>query len=112
MKTQHFQNQIAYAEPLNLAEKEMHHLVEKLESGLTRFMACPQVEDRILTFLSHANGPTASGIASALGINPQEAAQHVSALNRSNLVWSQSSHGVDAGWRLSLEGKHYVRQHH
>jgi DNA-binding MarR family transcriptional regulator len=93
---------------LNLAENEMHHLVENLQEGLVHASDRPEIEARILFFLDHASGPTTAGIAAEMGISPEAAAVHLEALEVANRIWSQPSHGAEVTWHIALEGQHFM----
>jgi hypothetical protein len=95
---------------LNLAEHEMHLLVEDLQAGLVRASDRPEIEARILMFLDHASGPTTAGIAAEMGIGPRAAAVHLEALEDANRIWSQPSHGAEVTWHISLDGQHFIEQ--
>ena len=97
-------------EHLDLAEKEMHHLVEKLEDRLLHCSDRPEIEGKILAFLNHSNGPTTEGIAAEMQISPEAAIVHLEELENANRIWSQPSHGAEVGWYISLEGQHYIQQ--
>ena len=95
---------------LNLAENEMHHLIERLADGLGHAMDRPSIEIRILSFLGHSNGPSTAGIAAEMGISPRAAEVHLSELEHANRVWNQPCHGATATWHISHEGRHYIKQ--
>jgi hypothetical protein len=95
---------------LNLAENEMHHLVEDLQVGLVHASDRPDIEAHILMFLDHANGPTTAGIASEMGISPEAASVHLAELEDANRIWSQPSHGAEVTWHIALEGQHFIAQ--
>lgn len=100
----------ARGQRLNLAEHEMHHVVEQLEAGLVHASDRPEIEVRILRFLDRANGPTTAGIAAEMRIRPEAAAIHLAELENADRAWRQPSHGADDAWHISLEGQHFLEQ--
>ena len=54
----------------------------------------PEIELRILSFLTHALGPSTEGVAREMGISSDAAAVHLQALVEADRVWSQSGPGA------------------
>jgi len=68
----------------------------------------PDVEVRILNFLSRAHGPTTDGIASAMGISRGAAEVHLGALKNAGRIWGQRVRGTSTAWQISLQGRHFL----
>jgi hypothetical protein len=90
--------------------EEMDQFVEQLQEGLVHASDRPEIEGKILVFLSHSNGPTTAGIAAEMRISPKAAAVHLAELENADRVWSQPSHGSQVTWHIALEGQHYLAQ--
>lgn len=70
----------------------------------------PEIELRILTFLTHALGPSTEGIAREMGISSEAAAVHLQELSEADRIWSQPGPGGESSWHLSQAGRHFLAE--
>jgi hypothetical protein len=104
-------NPLAETAPqLNLAEQELHALVEQIGEGILQRSNRPEIELRILAFLTHATGASTEGIANEMGISVDAAAVHLGLLEEANRIWGQPAHGNEKAWHISQEGRHFFEE--
>ncbi len=97
-----------WAPELNLAENEFRTVVDELEERLIHHCERPEIEVRILDFISHAHGPSSAGIAAEMGISPAAVEVHLRQLRRANRIWRQQSGGGGMGWYVSQGGRQFL----
>lgn len=96
---------------LDLAEHEFRQVFDRIEDRILHHCDRPEIEMRILSFLSHAHGPTTEGIATAMSIPRSAAEVHLDALQTSGRIWCQRVRGISRAWYLSNEGSNFLAAH-
>ena len=96
---------------LNSIEGEFSAVMENVAGGLLHHCDRPEIEVRILAFLSHAMGPTTGGIARQMGISREAAEIHLRALSSDNRIWGQPIHSTDCEWHIAQGGRHFLKQY-
>jgi len=95
---------------LRQAEQELHSVAEQIAERISHHSDRPEIELRILKFLTHAFGPSTEGIATEMGISPEAIVVHLEALHEANRIWGQVLHGEQKSWHISQEGRHFLAQ--
>jgi hypothetical protein len=108
-------NQFAYTPPasawaptLNLAEREFHIPMAKIEDRIFYHCDRPDIEVRILNFIARAHGPDTRGIAAAMGISEAAADVHLRELRAARRIWGQRIRADEMSWHVSQEGKRFL----
>lgn len=86
----------------------MHALVENIGEGVLHRSDRPEIELRILAFLTRATGASTEGVANEMGISADAAAVHLGLLEAANRIWGQPAHGNEKAWHVSQEGRHFL----
>ena len=96
---------------LNLAEQVFRGVFEEIGERIVRHCERPDIELRILAFLTRALGPSTEGIASEMGISPEAAAVHLELLHGGNRIWGQPVRGHQMAWHISQDGRRFLEEH-
>jgi hypothetical protein len=100
----------AWAPRLNLAEEEFRVPLAEIEERSVHHCDRPEIEVRILDFISRAHGPNINGIAAEMGISVAAAEVHVRELQRVRRIWGQPMHGGEMAWHIAQEGTHFLAE--
>lgn len=93
---------------LHSAENTMDEAATLLREKVIHSADRSETQHRVLVFLAHAQGPTATGLARQLQLPFKRATTALASLEAAGLVWRQPPAGPRGGWHLSLEGRHYL----